>query len=180
LRTSDGRLLVRVRGGRKIMHPADYASRPQIPDCVGAVRRAVVDEWLEKRDDYFSLEVHQWFTFHMHHSMLFIDEPWTRYNVGGADRVTLQPQPQRQLDDYVKFLDEHLAYVEGTESVVLDELLEDAWFGLWRAGRKEDAMRFAQHMEKRGLSKRSVIARRGLAKARRLLPVVAPPVRYVE
>jgi glycosyltransferase involved in cell wall biosynthesis len=179
LRTSDGRLFVRIEGRRKIIHPAEYASTPPIPDCLGAVRRVVVAEWLEKRDDYFALEGHQWFTFHMNHSMLFVEEPWARYHGGGEDRVSLSLDA-RQYDDYVKFLDEHLVYVNGARSIVLDRLLEDAWFHLWRAGRKEDAARFEHVMARRGLSRRRTVARRAFGKARRLLPFAGTPVRYVD
>jgi glycosyltransferase involved in cell wall biosynthesis len=178
LRTSDGRLFVRVRDRRKIMHPFEYALLPPIPDCIGAVRRVVVDEWLQKRDDYFALESHQWFTFHMNHSMLFVEEPWTRHHPDAAERVS-RIRNTRRYDDYLKFLDEHLRYV-GAKSIVLDRLLEDGWFHLWRAGRKEDAARFEHFMAKRGLSRRRAIARRAFTKARRRLPFAGTPVSYIE
>jgi glycosyltransferase involved in cell wall biosynthesis len=178
VRSNDGRPLVRVAGGRKIVTPAEYVTLMGIPDCVGAVRRLVVDEWLQKRDDYFALESHQWLTFHLHHSMLFVDEAWVTVHVNQPDRIS-QRFDERRLDDYLKFLDEHLAYVEGTKAVVLDQILESAWLQLTRAGRKEDAARFASYMAKRGLSKWRVIARRGLGKVRRLLPIVPAPVRYL-
>jgi glycosyltransferase involved in cell wall biosynthesis len=173
-----GGALVQVRGGRKLVSPSEYATLPALPDCVGAVRRLVVDEWLQKRDDYFAFEVHQWFTFHMHHSMLFVDEPWVRIHTGCADRVSPQVT-NRQLDDYLKFLDEHLAYVERVPSVVLDHLLEDAWFQLRRAGRKEDAERVAVHLDARGLSKRGAMARRLAGKARRSL-LRREPTHYLD
>jgi glycosyltransferase involved in cell wall biosynthesis len=179
LRTTDGRLFVRIRDRRKIVHPSEYASLPQIPDCIGAVRRVVVDEWLEKRDDYFALELHQWFTFHMNHSMLFVEEPWTRHHPDAADRVSVSLDARRY-DDYLKFLDEHLAYVDEAKSIVLDRLIEDGWFHLWRAGRKEHAARFEHAMAKRGLSKRRALARRAFAKARRRLPFAGTPVYYIE
>jgi glycosyltransferase involved in cell wall biosynthesis len=179
LRMSDGRMFVRIRDRSKIIRPFEYASLPPVPDCIGAVRRVVVDEWLEKRDDYFALEAHQWFTFHMHHSMLFVEEPWTRHHSDAVERVSLGLDPRRY-DDYVKFLDEHLTYVDSAKSMVLDRVLEDAWFGLWRAGRKEDAARFEHFMAKRGLTKRQAIARRAFTKARRRLPFVSPPVTHIE
>jgi glycosyltransferase involved in cell wall biosynthesis len=179
LRMSDGRLFVRVRHRTKIMHPSEYALLPRIPDCIGAVRRVVVDEWLQKRDDYFALELHQWFTFHMNHSMLFVEEPWTRHHADAAERVS-QVRDTRRYDDYVKFLDEHLAYVDGVKSVVLDQVLEDGWFHLWRARRKEEAARFEHFMAKRGLSKRRAVARRAFTKARRHLPFAGTPVSYIE
>lgn len=179
LRMSDGRLFVRIRDGKKIIDPSEYASLPPIPDCVGAVRRVVVEEWLEKRDDYFALEAHQWFTFHMNHSMLFVEEPWTRHHSDAVERVSLA-MDARQYDDYVKFLDEHLPYIEVAESVVLDRLLENGWFELWRTGRKHDAARFEHFMAKRGLSKQRVLARRAFTKARRLVPFAERPISYIQ
>jgi glycosyltransferase involved in cell wall biosynthesis len=165
----DGRLLVRIDMGRKIVTPAEYAHQRRIPDCLGVVRRVVVEEWLDKRDDYFALEFHQWFTFHMHHSMLYVDEPWARLYAGGQDRVSLRVG-DRRLDDYVKFLEEHRDYVQGATSVALDHFLEDAWFQLARAGRQADAARFAEWLEARGLSRRRVVARRIAQKAGALVP----------
>jgi glycosyltransferase involved in cell wall biosynthesis len=169
VRMDDGRLLVRVSSGRKIATPAEYAHQPAIPDCLGVVRRVVVDEWLDKRDDYFALEFHQWFTFHMRHSMLYVDEPWARLYVEGRDRVSLRVG-DRQLDDYVKFLEEHGEYVEGAPSVALDRFLENAWFQLVWAGRRADAARFAACMEARGLSTRGIAARKVVRKAMTVLP----------
>jgi glycosyltransferase involved in cell wall biosynthesis len=179
LRMSDGRLFVRIRDRKKIVAPSEYPSLPPIPDCVGAVRRIVVEEWLEKRDDYFALEAHQWFTFHMNHSMLFVEEPWTRHYSDAAERVSHRMDP-RQYDDYVKFLDEHVEYVDKAESIVLDRLLENGWFELRRAGRKADAARFEHFMARRGLSKRRFVARRALAKARRALPFADTPIASLE
>jgi glycosyltransferase involved in cell wall biosynthesis len=179
VRSTDGRPLVRIAGGKKIVTPADYAEIPILADCAAAVRRVVVDEWLQKRDDYFALEAHQWLTFHLHHSMLFVDEPWVTVHTDRPDRVS-QRFDERHLDDYVKFLDEHLSYVEEAKAPALDKLLEDGWFNLWRAGRKDAAARFEHYMMERGLSKRRVILRRAVGKARRRLPVGPAPVRYLE
>jgi glycosyltransferase involved in cell wall biosynthesis len=179
IRANDGSPFVRIRNGRKLVGPTEYVNLPQIPDCAAAVRRSVVDEWLQKRDDYFAFEGQLWFTFHMHHSLLFVDEPWVKVHVGGADRVSGR-RDDRQLDDYVKFLDEHLTYVDNARSVVLDGFLEDGWFQLRRAGRQKDAARFAHHMAKRGLSKRRVIARRAARKAQQLLPVAPTRIHYLD
>jgi glycosyltransferase involved in cell wall biosynthesis len=168
LRTANGRLFVRIPGGCKVVTPAEFVRLPPIPDCIGAVRRVVVDEWLQKRDDYFALESHQWLTFHLKHSMLFVEEPWTRFHDDGTNRVSATIDP-RHADDYVKFLDEHAAYVSGGPCEVLDRLLEDGWFLLWRSGRHEDARRFAQALEERGLSRVQTIRRRARQKAQRLL-----------
>jgi glycosyltransferase involved in cell wall biosynthesis len=177
VRASDNRLLVRVEGGSKIMSPSEYVRLPSIPNCLGAVRRCVVEEWLEKRDDYFAFEIHQWFTFHIRHSQLFVDEPWARTHVGGIDRVSVQWE-NRQLDDYLKFVEEHGDYVERSQAVVIDEIVADGWFQLRRAGRKEDAARFADIMSKRNLKRTRVVAARATRKARRLVPLLASDPTY--
>lgn len=170
LRSSDGRLFVRISGGRKIMTPAEYAGTPPVPDCIGAVRRQVVDEWLTKRDDYFALEAHQWFTFHMHHSMLFVEEPWARNHVDSAERVS-SGSDARLYDDYVKFLDEHMEYARSTPSLVLDHILQTGWFVLWRAGRTDEAARFQEVLEQRGIARWRVVGDRAVAKALRRVPL---------
>jgi glycosyltransferase involved in cell wall biosynthesis len=174
VRMSDGCLLVNVEGGSKLMTPADYVREPLIPDCVSAVRRRVVQEWLQERDDYFAFEARQWFTFHMNHTQLFVGEPWARMYVDSAERVS-QRVDDRVLDDYCKFLEEHRRDLETTRAVVLDQLVANGWFQLTRAGRKEDAARFAELMRMRGLSRCRTLVEKGARKASRLLRRTDPP-----
>jgi glycosyltransferase involved in cell wall biosynthesis len=175
---SDGTQLVVVEGGTKLMTPAEYVNEPPVPDCVGGVRRFVIGEWLQKRDDYFALEAQQWFTFHMRHAQLFVDEPWARMYTDAASRVS-QTTNERVLDDYAKFLDEHAADLLETRAVVLDRLVAEAWFKSKRAGRDEQAERFAELMAARGLSRWQTVATRLAAKAKRSagLPAAGTPYR---
>lgn len=168
VRMSDGCMLVRVESGRKLMTPAEYVNHPAIPDCVGTVRRIVVEEWLQKRTDYFALEAHQWFTFHMRHNQLFVDEPWARMYVDAADRVS-ERADARILDDYRKFFDEHADDLRHTAAAVLDDLVLDAWLALTRAGRKDDAARYAEILHIRGLSRSRALGERALKKVQKLL-----------
>jgi hypothetical protein len=160
-----GRLYVRVPGHRRIITPADYARQPPVPDCVGVVRRAVVEEWLTKRTDYYAMEAHAWLTFSLRHNMLYVDEPWTKYHVTGDDRVSLV-KDDRRLDDYLKFIDEHGEYIERVPCAVLDAILQQAWIDLKRARRSSDAKVVADCLRLRSLPYRSVPLRRALTKAR--------------
>ncbi len=148
VRQSDLAMFVRVNGGKKIVSPEEYRNGSLVPDCVGAVRRCVVEEWLRKRSDYFAMEFHQWFTFGLQHSQLYVDEPWTRYHVDGSDRVSAG-QNSRQLDDYMKFIDEHDGYLRSVRAPFLSDLLFVIWLNLLRAGRTADRKRVETYLKLR-------------------------------
>jgi glycosyltransferase involved in cell wall biosynthesis len=148
VRHHDSTMFVRVTGGRKIVGPEEYVRGRAIPDCVGAVRRCVVEEWLAKRSDYFAMEFHQWFTFGLHHNQLYVDEPWARYYVGGKDRVSVSLNARR-LDDYMKFIDEHEHYLRSIDAPFLSELLFNMWLDLLRAGRASDRRRVEKYLKLR-------------------------------
>jgi hypothetical protein len=146
-----GPLFARVPGGRHIVTPEQSATNEVLyPDCVGVVRRAVVEEWLAKRTDYFALELHQWLTMSLNHNQLFVDEPWTRYHVQREDRLSTG-WDERRVTDYEKFIEEHRRYIEETPSRVLDVVLLDALWVFRRAGRREDAAKVKRYLEARGV-----------------------------
>jgi glycosyltransferase involved in cell wall biosynthesis len=145
VRHHDSAMFVRVSGGKKIVTPAEYVKGNLAPDCVAAVRRCVVEEWLAKRSDYFAMEFHQWFTFSLHHNQLYVDEPWTRYHVDGRDRVSVG-QNRRQLDDYMKFIEEHDEYLRSIDAPFLSELLFIMWLDLLRASRTSDRRRVEEYL----------------------------------
>lgn len=161
----ESRLFVGVPGGRKILTPKEYMRKSPMPDCIGVVRRGVVDEWLAKRTDYYALEVHWWLTFGLRDSQLFVDEPWSRCYTSGKDRVSVG-KDDRRLDDYLKFVEEHKGYIEHVESAVLDALLQNAWIDLTRAGRSSDARVLEDCLRLRGLPYRRVLLSRVLMKVR--------------
>jgi glycosyltransferase involved in cell wall biosynthesis len=148
VRQSDLAMFVRVNGGKRIVSPEEYRNGSLVPDCVGAVRRCVVEEWLRKRSDYFAMEFHQWFTFGLQHNQLYVDEPWTRYHVDGSDRVSAG-QNSRQLDDYMKFIDEHDGYLRSVRAPFLSDLLFGIWLDLLRAGRTADRKRVETYLKLR-------------------------------
>lgn len=151
LRQQDSAMFVRVTGGKKIITPEDYLKRSLAPDCVGAVRRCVVEEWLTKRNDYFAMEFHQWFTFSLRHNQLYVDEPWTRYHVDGKDRVSVGHR-ERRLDDYMKFIEEHDEYLRSISAPFLSQVLFDMWLALLRAGRTLDRRRVGKYLRLRQVS----------------------------
>jgi len=168
VRSQDSAMFARVGGGKKIVTPEEYLKRDPAPDCVGAVRRCVVEEWLRKRTDYFAMEFHQWFTFGLHHSQLYVDEPWTRYHVDGKDRVSVGHNARR-LDDYSKFVEEHDAILRTIDAPFLSELLFTMWLDLLRAGRASDRRRVEEYLK----LKRVPIARKLLAKLARKVSTLA-------
>jgi glycosyltransferase involved in cell wall biosynthesis len=158
LRNHDSRLFVRVRAKKRIVTPEEYVKMPPVPDCVGAVRKHVIEEWLKKRRDYFALESHQWLTFGLKHSQLYVDEPWTRYYVESSDRVSLRIG-ERRLDDFLKFKDEHEEYIEKIPCVTLDTILLRGWIHLKRAGRTADAEVYEKYLIARNVDYKSMSRR---------------------
>ncbi|MGD0492617.1 MAG: glycosyltransferase family 2 protein [Steroidobacteraceae bacterium] len=162
VRQRDLAMFVRVGGQKKIIGPREYLENDLVPDCIGAVRRVVVKEWLAKRADYFAMEFHQWFTFGLHHRQLYVDEPWTRYHVDGGDRVSTGHH-QRRLDDYVKFIDEHDGLLRSVDAPWLSDLLFRMWLDLLRAGRRSDRKRIEEYLRLKNVA----VARKLAAKIAR-------------
>jgi glycosyltransferase involved in cell wall biosynthesis len=109
LQSEDSKVFVRVRGGKKLITPHRAADLPPIPDCIGGVRRCVIDEWLQKSWDYFAMEAHAWLTFSLKHAQLYVDEPWALYHINSLNRVTplLGGRNPRRISDCLLFLDDY-------------------------------------------------------------------------
>jgi glycosyltransferase involved in cell wall biosynthesis len=177
-RADIGRPRVRVRGGRQVLTPDVYRVTAQLPDCVGVVRRRVVEDWLEGRHDYYAFEAQQWLTFHLRYSMLFVDDVWVDVHLEGDDRVTRGRDP-RSLDDYVRFFEAQHDRLGTTPSIVLDRMVEDGWFQLTRAGRAAEAQWYATWMRERALSPRRVVRRRLAAKLSRSIRRRSDAIRWL-
>ncbi len=153
----DNVLRTTVPGGSRLVTPEYYASRDWPAwDCHAMVRRNVVEEWVTKRQDYYNADFHIWFTFHLKHSSLFVDEPWGRYHVDADDRITNSPDPRR-FRDFVVFVEEHRPLVGNTPCVPLDRWLGDAWFLLRRNRRTTEAAVIREWMAERDLSTRGIV-----------------------
>lgn len=151
LRNHDSKLFVRVQGNKRVVTPEDYLKLEPVPDCVGAVRKIVVEEWLLKRTDYYALESHLWFTFGLKHNQLYVDEPWAKYNVLGSDRVTGKIN-ERRLNDFVKFAQEHKGYIEKIDCPYLTNVLLRGWRSLEAAGWKDHAQVFEGYLKLRNIT----------------------------
>jgi len=137
LRDNDSTLFARVRDGERVVTPKDYLQMEQTCDCVGVVRKKVVEEWLLKRDDYYAMEFHQWFTFGLKHNQLYVDEPWAKCYVDGQDRVS-NTNKYRHSEDSMKFLEEHDTYIRKIDAPVLARMLFHMWVQMVRNGRRND------------------------------------------
>lgn len=126
LRTEDSKMFVRVREGIRLVSPEQAAELPPVPDCVGAIRRLVIQEWLEKSHDYFALEAHSWLTFSLKHSQLYVDEPWTLYHTSAANRVssTIGGRSAVRVKDCLLFLDDHDQILREVNRRDIDLMLE--------------------------------------------------------
>lgn len=168
VRQHDRTQFVAVRAGRYVVTPDDYRKRPLTPDCIAAVRRVVVDEWLSKRTDYFAMEFHQWFTFGLQHSQIYVDEPWSRYHVDSANRVSTGFS-ERRLRDYRIFLEEHERLLRTVDADFIPGMLTDIWMQLSRAGHRTEADAYARILAARGTSVRRLAFRRVLGRVARKL-----------
>lgn len=151
VRNEDSRLFVRVRNAPVIVTPDEARREELIPDRVAAVRRCVLEGWLQKDPNYFALEGHQLLTAKLAHSQLYVDEPWTLYHASGADRVTAAGITERRFDDMLRFLREHQSLIEDPSHYMqLDSSLRLVYFSLWRA-RRPEADLAAQSLRARGI-----------------------------
>lgn len=171
LRNADSRLFVRVLEGRKIIGPKEYVKMPKVPDCVGAVRKSIVEEWLNKRTDYFALESHQWFTFGLQHNQLYVDEPWTKYHTDNQDRVSNR-MTDRRLKDFLIFIEEHKNHILEVDCTTLDHILISGWKNFVKAGQMDEAHIFENYLKKKGLEYQNIDNRLG-QRAKRMILVTA-------
>jgi glycosyltransferase involved in cell wall biosynthesis len=162
LRHEDGTLFVRVNGGERVITPAEFRTYEPAPDRVAMVRRSVVELWLSIPGEYFALESGYWITAELAHSSLALDEPWTRYHTSSGNRVTpalkTEQGRERQLRDYVTFLEARRELIECGPCVSVDRLLEGIHFQMVRA-KHPSAGVAAAALASRGLVPRSSAAR---------------------
>jgi glycosyltransferase involved in cell wall biosynthesis len=158
-------LRVRVRDGRAVITPQDYARRgSSLYDMAGAVRREVVAEWLMKGRGYYAMEFHLWLTYHLRHSHLAVDEPWGRYHEGTGPRVS-SSNDERRFRDVCLFVEEHRPSMATVACRPLDDFLSQAWVGLRRRRRPEAAL-LEEWMALRGLSRTDAVVRRAAERLR--------------
>jgi glycosyltransferase involved in cell wall biosynthesis len=164
-------LPMRVRGGARVITPEDYRRRSTKydTDCVGVVRRVVVEEWRSRRADFFSAEFHLFFWMSLHHSQLYVDEPWGVYHVDADTRVTTDID-DRNFTDAVKFVEEYRPLLDNTPCVPLDEWLSMQWYTLRRAHRANELAVIEDWMRARGVTVRDALSDAARRRFRRLRP----------
>jgi glycosyltransferase involved in cell wall biosynthesis len=170
-------LRARVDGGQVLMTPADFmiSSTLGSPDCLGVVRRHVVEHWLTRRTDYFSLDAQMWFAMSLAFNQLYIDEPWAVYHMDGADRIS-ESADERLYSDPVKFVNQYRPELDANDCRPLDEYLTSAWVMLWRARRSEEADVVRAWMDERGISSRRAIMDVAWRKVQRRMAAPGPKV----
>ena len=179
LRDPDSCLLTRVRGGKKVIKPADYLQMDTTTDCIGAVRRIVVEEWLSKRTDYFAMEFHQWFTFSLKHNQLYVDEPSAKVYTLNTDRVS---RSEGRTDDSLKFIEEHVHYIKDVESPGLTRMLFGMWWQMLKTGNTRHRKIIEEYLKARNLCLWELIIRKLYTKSLRLLrskKTAQPGVQYL-
>ena len=166
-----------VEGGQLLMKPVDYmiSSNLGASDCQYVVRWHVVERWLTRRTDYFSLDAQIWFAMSLEFNQLYIDEPWGVYHMDGTDRITESPDV-RKYSDPVKFVNQYRPELGTMPCRPLDEYLQRAWVTLWRAKRSAEANVVGAWMDERGVSRRWTIIEFGSRMVRRLITAPTPKV----
>jgi hypothetical protein len=170
-------LRTRIDGDQLLMTPTDYMSSSTLgdSDCLGVVRRHVVERWLTRRTDYFSLDAQMWFGMSLAFNQLYIDEPWAVYHTDAPARIS-HSLDERRYSDPVKFVNQYRPEL-GTKSCrPLDEYLQKAWVMLWRAKRPEEAAVVRAWMDERGVSSRRAILEFGWRKVQRRIAAPGPKV----
>ena len=164
-------LPMRVRGGSRLVTPEDYRrqSTKDHTDAVGVVRRVVVEEWRERRADFFGAEFHLFFWMSLHHLQLYVDEPWGVYNTDAETRVTTHVD-DRHFSDAVKFVEEYRPLLGNSPCVPLDDWLSVQWFTLRRARRAAELAVVEDWMRERGVTVRYALADAAARRLRRLRP----------
>jgi hypothetical protein len=134
LRNNDSRMFCKSQRWRKISNSGSCGKLNPVPDCVGATRRYVIEEWLNKSHDYFALEAHSWLTFSLKYAQLYVDEPWTLYHVDSPNSATLtvSGRSSQRVNDCLLFLDDHDQILKEVHRRDVDLMLEGVIFVLLR------------------------------------------------
>lgn len=152
----------RVPDGEKLVGPDEYAalSSPHGGDSVGVLRHSVVEEFLRLPRGYFNFDLLFTMTLRMSHLVLLVDEPWARFNVDAADRMSGRRDARsRGVSDIQRFVNDFRPLVGASPCGPVDMALINMWIRLVRARRYRDAAPVADWMRDRGIS-RTQAARR--------------------
>jgi glycosyltransferase involved in cell wall biosynthesis len=161
LRDIDSKMFVRVSNGSRLVSPDDAAVLPSIPDCIGAVKKEIIQEWLQKNHDYFALESHSWLTFSLKHNQLYVDEPWALYYVNSINSVTSMHtgKSEKLVNDCILFLDDHDSILRTILRPDIDKMLANVCVALIRNAHWNGVKRCIQYMEIRKMNAKEIIVK---------------------
>ena len=172
---------IRVAGGVRLAGPEEFAARSSPfagADSVGIYRGSLAQEWLRLRPDYFNLDLVFILYLRLRHQVVYVDEPWGRYDSTGGDRLTVR-QDDRELEDIRKFVEEFRPIVGTAECGPVDMVLMNMWQRLIRTRRYNDAAVVADWLLDRGLSPWNAFRLKAAWAVRNRLASAAPSRTYV-
>lgn len=146
-----------IRGGIKILSPESFKLGKFLPeiDMVGAVRRSVVQTWLNKSPEYFSNEGQLWLTHHSNNSHLMVQEIWGVVNLLGNDRISKSIH-QSFVSDVRLFLNEHSNLFENEIHKPFEFMLLRMWSNLGTSNIEEREI-IEELLRRRGRTRFSII-----------------------
>lgn len=161
LRDTDSKMFVRISNGSRLVNPDDAAILPSIPDCIGAVKKEIIQEWLQKSHDYFALESHSWLTFSLKHNQLYVDEPWALYYVNSFNSATLTHvgKSERLVKDCLIFLYDHDNILRTVYRPDIDRMLTNVCMSLIRNSHWDGVKRCIQYMKIRKMNAIKIISK---------------------
>ena len=168
-----------MRDGRVLITPVDYTVKSTHGDfdCMGVVRKQVVEHWMSGRTDYFRIDGQMWFRMSLAFNQLFVDEPWGRFHTDAPGRIS-ESTDARNYTDFIKFVEQYRPELGTEPCQPLDEFLKVAWIKLWRGKESDKAAVVREWMNERSLSTTRTIVEFGLRKIDRL--VRSRPVQIID
>ena len=150
----DGRLPLRVPGGRHIVDPATYVRRTPPPfDVMDVFRAAVVREWVDELPSFYKQEFAFKLVLGLRHSVLYVDEVWDVHHSDAPDRLSRDFDDPRWLPD-VRLFVEHFRPRLGTQPCLpLDQGLAHMHYLLLRKGHRREARLVGEWLHERGVGR---------------------------
>lgn len=148
----DGRLPLRVQGGRHIVDPAEYARRTPPPfDFTDVFRADVVREWVDELPRFFKEEFAFKLMLGLRHPVLYVDEPWQVVHSDTPDRLSRNFSDLRWLDDLRTFVEHFRPRLGAQPCAPLDQALVHRRYLLLRRGHRKEARLVADWLAERGV-----------------------------
>lgn len=148
----DGRLPLRVRGGRHIVDPAEYLRRAPPPfDFTDVFRANVVREWVDELPPFYKEEFAFKLVLGLRHRVLYVDEQWDVHHSDAPVRLSRDFSDLRWLDDVRMFVDHFRPLLGAQPCVPLDQALVHRRYLLLKHGHREEMRLVADWLVERGI-----------------------------